>query len=349
MNRRHFLGATAGTAVAAATPAPPVVAATGPKDRIPIGFLGSTYSHGPDKIRLALASPDWEMIGVCEASPAGREACTRLGAPLISQEELFRRARVVAVESDVRDHAAHALLALQAGCHVHLEKPPAARLDDLQAVMAAAREHQRLLQTGFMWRHHPGFIAIREAVRRGWLGKIHHVRGFLASSVPAARRREWAEFKGGAMFELGCHLVDATVRLLGRPQTVTPILRRHGRYDDTLMDNNVVVLEYDAATAVLTNSALQAGGSPPRSFEVLGTNGTATLTPLEPPALRIDLVEAAGPYRQGPQEVPMPEYRRYVGDFAELAAAVRGTAPLGVDLEEEQLVGETVLRASGMA
>lgn len=345
MNRRHFLHTAAGgVALTAALPA-----VEPSKARIPIGFLGSTYSHGPDKIRLALSSPDWELIGVCEPTPAGRAVCERLGAPLVSQEELFRRAQVVAVESDVRDHAAHALLALQAGRHVHLEKPPAARLDDLRAVVAAAREQQRLLQVGFMWRYHPGFQAIRDAVRQGWLGDVYHVRGFVASNVPAERRREWAEFKGGAMFELGCHLVDATVRLLGRPKSVTPILRRHGRFDDTLMDHNVVVLEYDQATAVLTNTALQAGGTPQRSFEVLGSNGTATLLPLEPPALRLDLVQPAGPYHKGPQDVPMPAYKRYVGDFVELAAAVRGEIPLATSLDEELLVGETVLLAAGMA
>ena len=30
---------------------------------IPLGFLGVTYSHGPDKIKLAMNSPDWESVG----------------------------------------------------------------------------------------------------------------------------------------------------------------------------------------------------------------------------------------------------------------------------------------------
>ena len=349
MNRRDFLRASSGGAAATAGLALTAATAADPKPPIAIGFLGSTYSHGPDKIRLALSSPDWRLIGVHEPSEAGRAAAAALGARLISQDELLAAAEVVAVESEVRDHASHALVALQSGRHVHLEKPPAHDLDALRAVVAAARQRDRLLQVGFMWRYHPGFQAIREMVRRGWLGDVFQVRGFVASRVPAARRQEWAEFKGGAMFELGCHLVDATVRLLGRPRSVTPILRRHGRFDDTLADNNVVVLEYDRATAVLTNTALQAGGSPQRSFQVLGSNGTATLMPLEPPALRVDLVDAAGPYRQGPQDVLMPEYRRYVGDFAELAAAVRGEATLSATLDDELAVGETVLQAAGMA
>src|SRR5687767_15820581 len=108
LNRRRFLLTTAGAAAAASCG----LAADVPERRIPIGFLGATYSHGPAKIKLAMTSPDWEFVGVCDASAAGRETCAKLGAPIISQEELLRRARVIAVESEIRDHAAHALLAL---------------------------------------------------------------------------------------------------------------------------------------------------------------------------------------------------------------------------------------------
>jgi predicted dehydrogenase len=319
------------------------------KPRLPIGFLGATYSHGPDKIKLAMASPDWELVGVCEASDAGRRTCEELGAKLISRDELFQRARVVAVESDVRDHAAHALLALEAGKHVHLEKPPALKLADMREVVALARNKQLLLQVGFMWRHNPGFQAIFEAVRKGWLGDVFLIRGFISNNLAAARRPEWGEYGGGSMFELGSHLVDAVVRLLGKPKAVTPFVRHHGKFADALKDNNVAVLEYDHASAVLINTAIQAAGSPPRSFEVLGTNGTATLQPIEPPALTIDLAKPAGPYKQGSQRVPLPAYERYQADFAELAAAVRGEHPLSVSLEEELLVAETVLRVSDMS
>lgn len=346
MNRRTFLSSSA--AVTAALSMPSSLRAAEPPRRIPIGFLGATYSHGPDKIRLAMTSPDWELVGVCDRSESGRATCEKLGAKLISQEELFQRAQVVAVESDVRDHCTHALLALKAGKHVHLEKPPATKLADMQAVIALAREQKRLLQTGFMWRYNPGFKAIFEAVRQGWLGDVFLVRGYVSNHVAPARRPEWAEFAGGAMFELGSHLVDATVRLLGKPKAITPFLRRHGKYDDSLKDNNVAVLEYDRATAVLVNTALQSTGTPARSFEVLGTRGAATLAPLEPPTLTVDLLTAAGPYAKGGQKVPLPDYQRYVDDFKELAAAVRGETALTASLDEELLVAETVLRVSEM-
>jgi predicted dehydrogenase len=344
LTRREFLAATT---MALATPG--LARGAEPARRIPLGFLGATYSHGPDKLRLAQKSPDWELVGVCDDSPAGRQVVDRLGVKRLSQAELFQRAEVVAVESDIRDHAAHALLALRAGKHVHLEKPPAATVAELRALIAEARERKRLLQTGFMWRFNPGFRALFKVVRRGWLGDVMLVRAFMGTNLALARRHEWAEFKGGSMFEQGSHLVDAVVRLLGRPNSVTPFLRRHGRFADALNDNNVAVLQFERATAVLTNTALQATGSPQRSFEVTGTGGSALLQPIEPPTLVLDLAEAAGPYPKGPHAVPLPTYERYVADFQELAAAVRGEATLSVSLDEELLVGETVLHACGMA
>lgn len=349
MDRREFLQTSLRCAALAAAPISLRAADAGAgKPRIPIGFLGASYSHGPDKIKLAMTSSDWEFVGVCEISAAGRQTCANLGAKLISQDELFQRARVVAVESDVRDHAAHALLALQAGKHVHLEKPPAMKLAEMREVVALAREKKLLLQTGFMWRYNPGFKALFEAARKGWLGDVFMVRGFISNNLAPARRPEWGEFPGGSMFELGSHLVDAIVHLLGKPNAVTPFARHHGKFEDSLKDNNVAVLEYERAAAVLINTALQAGATPPRSFEVLGTNGTAALQPLEPPALTIDLAKPAGPYKQGSQQVPLPAYERYQADFAELAAAVRGERPLSVSLDDELLVAETVLRVSDM-
>ncbi len=349
MQRREFLHTGLGCAALAVASNSLIAAETSAgKPRIPIGFLGATYSHGPEKIKLAMSSPDWEFVGVCETSDAGRQTCEKLGAKIISQDELLARAQVVAVESEVRDHAAHGLLALKAGKHVHLEKPPALRLADMQAVVALAREKKLLLQTGFMWRYNPGCNAIFDAVRQGWLGDVFMVRGFISNHLAAARRSDWAEFKGGSMFELGSHLVDLTVRLLGKPKGVSPFLRRHGQFQDSLQDNNVAVLEFDRATAVLINTALQPGATPQRSFEVLGSNGTATLQPIEPPGLALDLVKPAGPYKQGVQKVSLPAYKRYEGDFAELAAAVRGERALSVSLDAELLVAETVLQVGDM-
>ena len=346
LNRRQFLHtAAAVTTVAAALPTS--LPAGDKPPRSPIGVLGLTHSHGPEKLRLLLKSPDFDVVGGCEQDAAARKLCAELGANLLRQEELLERSRVVAVESAVRDHAPQALLALRAGKHVHVEKPPATNLEAMREMVSLAREKKLLLQSGYMWRYHPGFKAIIEARREGWRGQVFMVRASITNHLAAARRPEWAEFKGGGMFELGSHLVDAVVRLMGRPMAVTPFLRKHGQFNDSLKDNTLAVLEFDRALAVITNSTMQASANPTRNFEVLGTNGSAMLQPIEPPGLRFDLANPAGPYPKGLHTVPLT-YARYGGDFLELAAAVRGETSLRVSLEEELLIHETVLKASDM-
>ncbi len=351
IDRRKFLASAAWCAAAVGSSTSGFLVAgepAGARRKIRIGFLGATYSHAPRKLGMILASSDFELVGICEESATARQDCEKAGAKIISQDELLARSEVVAVESAVRDHARHALLSLKAGKHVHLEKPPATTLSEVAEMVAIARERKLLLQTGYMWRYNPGFTTIFEAVRKGWLGEVFLVRANISNLLAPARRPDWAEFKGGSLFELGSHLVDAVVRLLGKPKSVTPFLREHGSASDKLKDNNVAVLEYDKAMAVITNTALQDTKLAQRSFEVLGSNGTAVLQPIEPPMLNIELVSAAGPYKKGMQTVPMPPYARYEADFLELAAAVRGERKLSVSLEEELAVQETLLKVCEM-
>ena len=94
---------------------------TGP--RLKIGFLGAAYSHAAPKLKLLQKHPDFDLVGAWDDSPKVRDAVTKQGIPVLSQEEILSRSQVIAVESVVRDHARYAKMALSAGRHVHLEKP----------------------------------------------------------------------------------------------------------------------------------------------------------------------------------------------------------------------------------
>ena len=150
------------------------------------------------------------------------------------------------------------------------------------------------------------------------------------------------------MFELGPHVIDPLVRLLGRPNRVSTFLKKHGEFEDTLADNTIAVFEYSGALGLVTGAALADNGSRYRSFEIHGTNGVATLRPIESPQLVFDLVEPAGDFPKGPHNVPLPPYKRYVDDMAALAAAVRGEEPLHVSFDEDIIVQEALIAASGM-
>lgn len=319
-------------------------------DRIRIGFLGASHSHAWEKSVVVRESSRWELAGICEPDAEIREKYEKAGVRILSERELLEDPgiRVVAVESGVPQHAEHGWLVLEAGKHLHLEKPPADNLNDLNSLLPMAEKKKLLVQMGYMWRYHPGINRALEAARRGWLGRVYLVRGMMNTLIPAESRREWALFKGGQMFEQGCHLIDPMVRLLGWPQKVSPVLKKHGPHDDKLADNTVAVFEYPRALGIISSSVLQPGANRHRSFEVMGSNGTAVVRPIEPAVLEIDLAEAAGPYRAGIQRVELPPFRRYVGEFEELAEKVSSGQPLSVTPKDDLLVQEALLLASEM-
>jgi predicted dehydrogenase len=313
-------------------------------------MFGGSHSHAFAKANILRQSADWDLAGIVEDNAAILDKYTAVGIRKLTIREVLSDAslRVVAVESPVKEHQNHAKLALEAGKHVHVEKPPADTMNGMRQLVKLAKEKNLLLQSGYMWRYHPGINAVLEAARQRWLGEVYLVRGQINTLIEPQRRPEWAEFAGGHMFELCAHLIDVTVRLLGRPEKVTPFLRHDASLTDNLKDNTVAVLEYPKAMAIIHGATMQPGSGAQRMFEIQGTNGTATVRPIEPPGVAIELVNAAGPHKKGRHQLAMPEYKRYVDDLAELAAAVRGQKKLSASLEEELLVQETLLRASGM-
>ncbi len=350
MDRRSFIGGLTCLAIgstvrnlARGEEAEPVA-----PPKLKIGFLGAAYSHAAPKLALLRDHPDFALTGVWEDDAQVRERVSGQGYPVLPQDEVLGGSDVIAVESVVRDHARHARMALAAGKHVHLEKPPSLGLVEFQEVVQLAQQKCLVLQGGYQYRHSPAFQAVMEAAHAGWLGDVYLVRATLNNQLALERRAEWGQYQGGAMYELGSHMVDAVVRLLGRPDKVTPFLRTDGPPGDSFKDNTLAVLEYPRAMATIYSATFQPSSAPYRAFEVMGTSGTATIRPIEPPTLDLDLARAAGPYQSGRNRQEWPQWERFVGDFAELAAAVRGKRQLSVTLEQELAVHETLLLASGV-
>lgn len=338
MQRRRFLAAMAAP-LGAAQPA-----------RIRVAMLGGAHPHSPAKAALLRESRGWELAGIAEDDPAVRAGYEKAGAPLLSRRQVLEdpSIRVVAVGSAVKDHARDARQALEAGKHLHLEKPPATTMREYRILAGLAARNHLLVQMGYMWRHNPAIKTALEAARQGWLGEVRTVRGAIDITGTPEGRRDWALFKGGVLFEMGGHLLDPAVRLLGRPSSITPVMRKHGGFDDALADNAAVILEYPRALAVIAASALRPNAGRHRFFEIVGENGTAMVRPIEPPTLEIELLRPAGPFGGGRNNVKLPAYQRYADDFVELEAAVREGRPLSITPAEDLLVQETLLRACGM-
>ena len=332
-------------------------AAQPPKPRIKVGQIGTGHAHASGKMTtLRQFAEDWEVVGLVEPDAALRE---RLAAdpayrdvPLLTEEQLLAvpGLQAVVVETAVRDLIPAARRCVAADLHVHVDKPAGESLGEFKSLLDEATSRGRVVQMGYMFRYNPAFLRCFDAVRQGWLGDVFELHAVMSKKVDAASRLRLAEYPGGTMFELGCHLIDAAVAILGPPDNVVSFTRHNHGERDSLADNQLAVLEYPRATASIRSTVLEPHGGERRQFTVCGERGTFDIRPLEPPQLRVSLESAAGPYAAGIHDVPLPPAGgRYDGDFADLAAIVRGEKPADYSPAHDLAVQDAILRASGLA
>jgi predicted dehydrogenase len=350
-SRRAFLH-TASAAVAATAFDPRANGQAGPA-KIRIGQIGTAHSHAAGKMETMRKSPEYEVVGVVEPDPERRaraeKSATYAGVPWMTVEQLLEvpALQAVVVETEVKDLVPMASLAIAAGKHVHIEKPGGESASAFRQLYAEAARQKLVIQLGYMLRYNPAFQLCFELLKVGALGEIFSLDASMSKLTPVGQRGDMLSYRGGTMFELGCHVIDAAVHVLGRPARVTPYSRASG--PDQFFDNQLAVLEYPSATATIRSALLEVDGGARRQFVVCGTKGTFDIRPLEPAQARLALSAPHREYRKGYQEVKFPKTGgRYDGDFADLARVLRGEKPLAFTPEHDLAVHETVLLASGL-
>lgn len=326
------------------------------KPRIRIGQIGTGHGHAQGKMNVYRASKDFEVVGLAEPDPNRRRRLASHSSyrdiPLMTTEQLLNQKglQAVAVETEVKDLLKHAELCLDAGKHIHLDKPAGSHFPTFQRLMKKADQARLTVQLGYMYRYNPAVLFLMDCLKKGWLGEPFALHAVMGKVISAQERRTIDGFTGGIMFELGCHVLDLAVGILGKPDSVSAFPRQTTRQgQDTLNDNMLAVLEYPKATASIRAAAVEVDGFARRHLVVCGTGGTCHIQPLDRPAIRLALNTNRGKYRKGYQDIPFePPYKRYVGDAIDLARIIRGEKPNDFPSSHELDVQETVLRASGM-
>lgn len=350
--RREFV-AQAGVCTAAAALSGTASAADRPAKRIKVGQIGTGHAHAT-KLEVYRRSPAYEVVGIVEPDADQRRRAEQQPAfrdvPFLTEEQLLSSIglQVVLIETPVRDLLAAAQRAIEAGMHVHLDKPAGASLPQYKTLLAAAAERKLLVQMGYMYRYNPAITLLQKFLREGWLGEVFEVHTVMSKVVPPGDRRKLAEFKGGIMFELGCHVIDLVIGVLGAPQKVTAFPRQTGFVADDLVDNTLAVLEYPQATATVRSSAVEVNGGARRHLTVCGRKGSFHIQPLDAPNVVYTLDAEHGEYQRGTHEIRLGNYERYSGDAADMAKIIAGQKECDFSYDHDLAVQETVLRASGM-
>lgn len=330
-------------------------AGQGASPRIRVGQIGTKHAHASGKLgAMRKLSELYEIVGVVEPDARRREALlqdkTYQGLPWMSEEQLLntKGLQAVAVEPEVSDLLATAERCVAAGLHIHLDKPAGESLSHFKRVLDEATRRRVTVQMGYMFRYNPAFELCYRAVREGWLGEVFSVDAVMGKVVDKGGRNALMRYPGGAMFELGCHVMDSVIKVLGKPQRLTPHNRSSSAFGDGLADNQLAVLEYPKATATVRANLVEVEGGARRQFVVCGTKGTLDIRPLEPPHVRLALDSPQGGYKKGYQDIELPKLPRYDGEFMDLAKVIRGEKPFGWPPEHDLAVQEAILLGSGL-
>lgn len=318
--------------------------------RIKVGQIGVGHAHA-SKLSVFRESADYEVVGIVEPDAELQKRAESQppyrGLPWMTQEQLLNvpDLQLVLVETRVRDLLNVAEACVSAGKHVHLDKPAGSSLPQYQRILDSAAKQKLLVQMGYMYRYNPAIVLLRKFLKEGWLGEVFEVHAVMSKVVDPAGRRGLAEYPGGIMFELGCHILDLVLGILGAPQEVGSINQHVSKLDDMLLDNMLAVLKYPSASATVKSSALEVDGGERRHLVVCGTEGTFHLQPLDSPAARVTLSKLHGQFKQGYQGVLFPKYNRYVDDAADIAKVIRGEKASDFSYEHDLLVQKTLLQA----
>lgn len=347
LSRRTFI-ATGMTGIAML---PGVVhAANGTKNRIRIGQIGIGHAHA-SKLSVYRSSPDYEVVGIVEPDTELKEKLSNQppyrDLKWMSQEELLNQPglQAVLVETKVRDSLDVAKSCIDAGMHIHIDKPAGDSLSELSEILRAAEKRNLLVQMGYMYRYNPAILMLKQFLQEGWLGKVFEIHTVMSKVVDASARQELAQYPGGIMFELGCHILDLVIDILGEPTVVSPFAQQVGGQNDSLVDNMLAVLEYPEALATVKSSAQEVEGFARRHFVVCGTEGTFHIQPLDDPKVRLALSQSRGIYQKGYQDITFSKFERYVADAADMAKIIRGEKKSDYSYAHDLAVQKTLFKA----
>lgn len=181
MNRRKFLKISA-AGVALSTLGSYAADFADQKKRV--GLIGCGWYGKVDLLRLIQVAPV-EVVSLCDVDQhmlaeaaeivAGRQLSKKKPRTYSDYREMLKEKDLdlVLIATPDHWHALAMLAAVEAGADIYVQKPISVDIAEGQAMLAAARKHQRVVQVGTQRRSTPHLIDARDTIiREGKLGKI---------------------------------------------------------------------------------------------------------------------------------------------------------------------------------
>lgn len=212
--------------------------------------------------------------------------------------------------------------AIENGKHVIIEKPFVTNVADGEALIALAKEKNRILSVYHNRRWDGDFLTAKKLIEEKRIGELKHFESHFDRFRPEVRQRwrEQATDGGGILFDLGSHLIDQALELFGLPDAISAECKMM-REGSTNVDYFDVVLHYPNHLAIVHGDLFSAG--PNKRFTLKGTKGTYEKCGLDSQEPR--LIEGIHPTEPSwADETPDNYGRLYSADSSETVATERG-------------------------
>lgn len=285
------------------------------------GFIGKVHTYAYLNLPLFYDPPPVriKLVGVCTAHKETAEKAKQQAGfefAVTNYRDLLSKEDIHIIDCCVPNHLHKELLinALKAGKHIYCDKPLALNLKEGKEILKATQNSEAVHQMAFEYRFIPAIMRAKQLIEEGFLGKVFHFRTCYLHSgyVDSKRPMSWRLYKdkagGGALFDLGSHVLDLIKYLLGeykavfatsktfikeRPLSKDSVTKIPVKVDDLVL----MQLEMESrAMGIMEVSRLATGTNDELRIEIHGDKGAIYFNHMDPNWLWIyDTRDEAGP------------------------------------------------------
>ena len=176
-------------------------------------------------------NPDVEIVALCDVSEeqVGKFIERNLKdyepAPAVFTDPAKMYAEIkpdaVSIVTPHTMHFEHGLQALEAGCHILMEKPMVTDSEQAHKLAEAVEKAGKILVVGYNTPCTPAFNLLRDMIRSGELGKLETITGWQTQNWLKGTTGSWRQNPalsgGGQMYDSGAHMFNSLVWSVEQP------------------------------------------------------------------------------------------------------------------------------------
>lgn len=180
-------------------------------------------------------------------------------------------------------HAEQAMTALDHGCHVFMEKPPAIDWDGFERLRERAARSDRRVAVCFQNRYNDGFRRALERIQRVDFGPVIGCKGIVTWNRESAYyagsdwKGSWSREGGGVLINQAIHTLDLMTQLMGKPIELEASFANHRLKSVIEVEDTIEAwIRYEKGEAIFYATNAHVDDSPPL-IEVICTDGKLRL------------------------------------------------------------------------